>query len=75
MPHYRLKIVDNVIPFGDDQGKFSLLSKFLQSLQAVLMLGEGVNIGIIPERGNLHTLLLPMLSTIGSTRSTTGMEK
>jgi len=75
MPHYRLKIVDNVVPFGNDQREFRLLSKFLQSLQALLVLGEGVNIGVIPKSGNLQTLLLPMLNAIGSTRGTTSMEK
>jgi hypothetical protein len=75
MPHYRLKIVDDVVPFGNDQREFRLLSKFLQGLQAALVLGEGVNVRIIPERGNLQILLLPMLSTIGSTRGTAGMEK
>ena len=75
MPHYRPKIVDNVVPFGNDQGEFRLLGKLLQSLQAALVLGEGVNIGVIPERGNLQTLLLPMLSTLGSTRGTASMEK
>jgi predicted transcriptional regulator len=75
MPHHRPKIVDNVVPLGDNQRKFRFLSKFLQSLQAALVLGEGMNIGIIPERGNLQTLLLPMLNTIGSTRGTAGMKK
>jgi hypothetical protein len=53
MPHHCPKIVDNVVPFGDNQGDPCLLSKFLQGLQAALVLSEGVNIGVIPERGNL----------------------
>jgi hypothetical protein len=41
----------------------------------MLMLGEGVNIGIIPEGRHLESLLLLVLNAVGSTGSTANMKK
>jgi hypothetical protein len=69
----RPEILDEVIAFGDDEGKACLSTVLLEGLQPALVLGEGMDVGIVPEGGDLEPRLPPMLKTAGGAGGATAM--
>jgi hypothetical protein len=57
MAYHSLKVLQHVVAFSDDQGQASSSSKGLHSLQAELVLSEGVNVGVVPEGCDLKPLV------------------
>ena len=75
MPHYGPEIVNDVVPFSDNQGETRRLNIILQGLQASLMLCKGMDIGVVPEEGGLDGRLTPVLNAASGAGRTAGMNK
>ena len=75
MSNYLAKVINDVIAFNHYQGQAHFLSQGLHCLQAVLMLGIGVDIGIIPESTDGVPLLSPVFDGIGSAVGAAAMDQ
>ena len=75
MSHHSPKIVNDIVSFESNQSKVHSLSILLQSLQAVLVLGQGMDVGVVPEKGDLNPLLPPVLKATSGAGSATSVEK
>jgi hypothetical protein len=58
MTYYSLKVFEHIVALSDDQGQASRSCEGLHGLQAELVLPEGVNVGVVPEGGDLQPLVL-----------------
>jgi hypothetical protein len=66
MPHYPAEVVYYVIALSYNQRKIHLPSQRAHCFQAVLVLGIGVDIGVIPQGANFISLPPPVMNGIGS---------
>jgi len=57
MPYHRSKVADYLVALGDDEGQVYGMGEGPHRLQAISVLSEWVNVGVIPEGGYLKPLL------------------
>ena len=70
MPYHPVEVFNHVITLGNNQWQVYILRQGFHCLQAVLVLGIGVDIGVIPEGADFIPLLPPVVSSIGGTVGT-----
>ena len=75
MSCYPLEVVFDIVALGYDQGKIQILGQGTHSLKAMLVLGIGVDIGVIPQGTHPITLPPPVASSIGSAMSTAAVNQ
>jgi len=74
MPHHPPKVINHVIAFGHYYWQAHCFSQGLHCLQAVLVLGVGVDIGVIPESAYLVALLPPIFDGVGGAVGAAAMD-
>jgi hypothetical protein len=75
MSHHCPEIGDHLVVLGYNKRQILTLSPGLHCLQAALVLGKGMNVGVIPEKRHPVTLLPPVMDTVSSAMDTAGMKK
>ena len=66
MPSHLTEISNYIITLIYNQWQVHFFSQGFHRLQTMLMFGKGMNIGVIPEKANLISLLPPVVGGIGS---------
>jgi len=71
--HYPAEVFNHVVALADSQGQVHLLRQGFHCFQAVLVLGVGVDIGVVPQGTDLIPLLPPVFDGIGGAVGTATM--
>lgn len=75
MTYYSLKVFEHIVAFSYDEGQICRLSEGLHSLQAELVLSKGVNVGVVPEGGDLQPFILQGFHHVGRAGTAANVKK
>ena len=75
MPHHRSNVADYLVALGDDERQVYGMGEGTHRLQAILVLNEWVNVGVIPEAGDIEPLLPEPTHRIDGAGTAAGVEK
>ena len=75
MPCHRAKVVDHIITLGHDERQLHRFCQSTHRFQAALVLGEGVNVGVIPEADYLESLVPEPIYRVGGAGAAAAMEE
>jgi len=61
---YESEVFEHVVTLSDDQGNVFCFGECLHCLKTLSMLAEGVDVGIVPEGGNVETMLFQVFNHV-----------
>lgn len=75
MSYHSSKIGDDIVSIGNDEGQIYRLGKRPHRFKAISMLGEGVNVRVVPVDGNIKVHFPEPIDCRNGTRSAAGVKQ